>query len=76
MAFRDRVRSVLAKERTPGAVIHNTVAESIHGVVVTDDTAMRFAAVHACIRVLSVDIGFHLMHGHGCHCANTLRITA
>ena len=65
MAFRDRVRSALhelTKERTPGTVIHNTVVESIPGVVVTDDTAMRFAAVHACIRVLSEDIASLPIH--------------
>jgi phage portal protein BeeE len=65
MAFRDRVRSALwafAKERTPGAVIHNTAAESMPGVVVTDDPAMRFATVHACIQVLSEDIASLPIH--------------
>jgi HK97 family phage portal protein len=65
LSFRDRVRNALqafAKERTPGAVIHNTVADTMPGVVVTDDTAMRFAAVHACIRVLSEDIASLPLH--------------
>ena len=65
MAIRDRVRSalsVLTKERTPGAVIHNTMAESMPGVVVTDDSAMRFATVHACVRVLSEDIASLPLH--------------
>jgi len=59
MAFRDRVRSALqelTKDRHPGAVLHNVASESRPGVIVSDDSAMRFAAVHACVRVLSEDV--------------------
>jgi len=59
MAFRDRVRSALqelTKDWHPGTVIDSTVAEIIPGVIVSDDSAMRFAAVHACMRVLSEDV--------------------
>ena len=37
----------LTKDRHPGGVLHNTMTDTAPGVVVTDDSAMRFAAVHA-----------------------------
>ncbi len=65
MSVRNRVRSALqtlTKDRHPGGVLHNTMTETAPGVVVTDDSAMRFAAVHSCVRVLSEDIASLPLH--------------
>lgn len=65
MSFRDRVHSALqelTKERHPGAVLHNVASETMPGVIVSDDSAMRFAAVNACVRVLSEDIASLPIH--------------
>ena len=52
----------LTKDRRPGGVLYSTMESSSAGVSVTDDAAMRFAAVHACVRVLSEDISSLPLH--------------
>lgn len=59
MGFMSTVRSALDKimpGRQPGGVLYGTMSQSDAGILVTDESAMRLAAVQACVRVLSEDI--------------------
>lgn len=42
--------------RQPGGIIYTGAAQTEAGVPVSDDSAMRFAAVHSCVRVISEDV--------------------
>jgi HK97 family phage portal protein len=53
------MRSALDKimpGRQPGGAMYGTIVPTDAGVTVTEDSAMRLAAVQACVRVLSEDI--------------------
>lgn len=42
--------------RLPGAIICNTMVESMPNVVISDNSAIRFAAIHVCLCVLTMTI--------------------
>jgi HK97 family phage portal protein len=46
----------IAQGRQPGGQMYGTYAQSDAGIMVSEDAAMRLAAVQACVRVLSEDI--------------------
>ncbi len=48
--------------RQPGGRLFTISQPTEAGVTVSDDTAMRFATVHACVRVLSEDVGALPLH--------------
>ena len=59
MGVRSAFRSALDKimpGRQPGGAMHGMYVPSDAGVMVSEDAAMRLAAVQACVRVLSEDI--------------------
>ena len=59
MGFVTAVRSALDKimpGRQPGGSMHGMYVPTDAGVMVTEDSAMRLAAVQACVRVLSEDV--------------------
>ena len=59
MGFMSAVRSALDKimpGRQPGGAMYGTYARSDAGIDVSEEAAMRLAAVQACVRVLSEDI--------------------
>lgn len=65
MGWVSAVRSALEKllpGRQPGGVLHGMYAPTDAGVAVTEDTAMRLAAVQACVRVLSEDVSALPLH--------------
>lgn len=54
-----RARDALAKirkDQQPGTVLWGPAGMTSAGVAISEDGAMRFAAVHACVRVLSEDV--------------------
>lgn len=61
----ERVRGALKAlngMRQPGGRLFTIAQPTEAGVTVSDDTAMRFATVHACVRVLSEDVGALPLH--------------
>ena len=48
--------------RQPGGIIYTGAAQTEAGVPVSDDTAMRFATVHSCVRVISEDVAALPLH--------------
>lgn len=52
----------LSGMRQPGGRLFTISQPTEAGVTVSDDTAMRFATVHACVRVLSEDVGALPLH--------------
>ena len=56
MSFFRSIRDRLFKDRQPGQSIYGFSGSSSAGVPVTEDMSMRYAAVQACVRVLSEDI--------------------
>lgn len=59
MGVRSALRSVLdmiAQGRQPSSTVYGTYAQSDAGIMVSEDAAMRLAAVQACVRVLSEDV--------------------
>ena len=65
MGFVSAVRSALEKimpGRQPGGSMHGMYVPTDAGVMVTEDSAMRLAAVQACVRVLSEDVAALPLH--------------
>lgn len=61
----ERTRSALKAlmgMRQPGGRLYTAAAPTEAGVMVSDDSAMRFATVHACVRVISEDVAALPMH--------------
>lgn len=50
------IRDRLFKDRQPGQPVYGFAGSSSAGVPVSEDMSMRYAAVQACVRVLSEDI--------------------
>ena len=55
-------KAALSALRQPGGVVYTGAAPTEAGVYVSEDTAMRFATVHACVRVLAEDVGALPIH--------------
>lgn len=55
-ALRRVVAKLINKNRQPGEISYGGYGQTNAGVLVSEDVAMRFAAVQACVRVLSEDI--------------------
>lgn len=58
----ERVKQALERIRQPGSRIWTMTAPTEAGVTITEDSAMRFATVHACVRVLSEDVAALPLH--------------
>lgn len=65
MGVLQRMRGAFAqvsKGRQPGGLMYGTFAPSESGTTVSDESAMRYAAVQACVRVLSEDVAALPLH--------------
>lgn len=60
-AARQAVQAIQA-QRQPGGVVYTGAAPTDAGVLVSEDSAMRFATVHACVRVLAEDVAALPIH--------------
>ena len=54
--------SAIQAQRQPGGVVYTGAAPTDAGVMVSEDSAMRFATVHACVRVLAEDVAALPVH--------------
>jgi HK97 family phage portal protein len=65
MSIVSRMRSAfreLLGQRQPGGGMYGIYAPSEAGIMVTDETAMQYPAVQACVRVLSEDVAVLPLH--------------
>lgn len=58
---RSKIKALIGA-RQPGGWLYTGSMPTEAGVTVSDDTAMRFATVHACVRVLSEDVAALPLH--------------